>query len=244
MLPVFTRPRGSRNATFESGDTAAKDLNASARDSEFVLLKLGFAAASPDSLEAAVDVTAAGLKRPVHNLGVVQAFGAATSFTSSVTLCSGSAFVTSSPSSMTVFGFSSTLSSEATLGASRGTAFGIAGTTGTVDFCDCFGATGVVSPPVGRNCCMEEGVVGLVDPAFSDPGRLVKGVSGRGTSVSTGGSSLASGVGRCSTSGSGVVPCAMTGSSTGSADRCCVPFRFLRARLAGQGRSGLESHGS
>jgi hypothetical protein len=87
-------------------------------------------------------------------------------------------------------------------------------------------------------------VVGLVDPAFSDPGRLVKGVSGRGTSVSAGGSCLASGVGRWSTSGSGLVPCAMTGSSTGSADRCCVPFRFLRARLAGQGRSGLESHGS
>ncbi len=244
MLPVFTRPRGSRNATFESGDKAAKDLSASARDSEFVLLKPGFIAASPDSLEAAVDVTAAGLKRPVHNLGVVQAFGAALSFNTSVTLCSGSAFVTSPPSSLTVFGFSSTLSSEATLGASRGAAFGTAGTTGIVDFWDCLGATGVVSPPAGTNCGIEEGVVGLVDWAFSDPGRLVTGVSGRGTSVSAGGSSLASGVGRWSTSGSGLVPCAIIGSSTGSADRCCVPFRFLRARLTGQGRSGLESHGS
>ena len=57
-----------------------------------------------------------------------------------------------------------------------------------------------------------------------------------------------SAVGGCSTSdmvsGSGVVPCAMTGSSTGSADNCGKAFRFLRARLAGQGRSGLESQGN
>jgi hypothetical protein len=45
-------------------------------------------------------------------------------------------------------------------------------------------------------------------------------------------------------SGSGLVPCAIVGSSTGSADSCGVTLRFLRARLAGQGRSGLESHGS
>lgn len=79
-----------------------------------------------------------------------------------------------------------------------------------------------------------------MDSAFSDAGRLVKGVSGRGISASV--------VGFCSTSGadsgSGLVPCAIIGSSTGSVDNCGVTFRFLLARLAGQGRSGLESHGS
>jgi uncharacterized membrane protein len=90
---------------------------------------------------------------------------------SSVAACSVSSFVTSSPPSTPDFCVSSTLSSEAGLGASRGTVFGIAGTTSTVDFCGCFGATGVESPPAGRGgCCIEEGVVGLVDSAFSDAG--------------------------------------------------------------------------
>ena len=54
------------------------------------------------------------------------------------------------------------------------------GTAGRADFVG-FGATGVISPAAGREvCCVEEGVVGFVDSAVSDVGRLVKGVSGRG----------------------------------------------------------------
>jgi len=150
---------------------AVKDLKASASDSEFVLLKPGAAAARPDSLEAAVDVAAAGLKRPVHNFGVVHAFGAATSFASSEVPCSGSVFEVSWPPSMLAFGASSSLVSVAGFDASRGRAFGIAGTTGIVAFGSCLFATGVVSPPAGRACCcIDEGVVGLVDSAFSDAG--------------------------------------------------------------------------
>jgi hypothetical protein len=219
------------------------DLKASARDSEFVLLKPEAVAARPDSLEAAVDVATAGLKRPVHSLGVVQAFGAAASLASSVALGSASdtlVFVASSPSVPDFCG-SSTVCSGAGLGASRGMAFGIAGTTGTVDLCNCFGATGVVSRSAELEFfCIEDGVVGLVDSVFSDAGWLVEGVSGRGISMCA--------VSCCSTSdagsSSGVVPCAITGSSTGSADNCGVAFRFLRARFAGQGRSGLESQGN
>jgi hypothetical protein len=130
---VFTRPRGSRKATFESGEIALKDPNASARDSELVLLKPGVAAARPDSLDAAVGVVAAGLKSPVHSFGVVHAFGAATSLTSSVAPCSVSALVISCSPSMVGFCGSSALSSKTSLGVSRGTVFGIAGITGTVD---------------------------------------------------------------------------------------------------------------
>jgi len=111
-----------------------KDLNASARDSELVLLKPGVAAARPDSLEAAVDVAAAGLKRPVHSFGVVHAFGTAIPLTSSVALRSASTVVVSCSPSTLGFCASSALSSKAGLGVSRGTVFGIAGTTGTVDF--------------------------------------------------------------------------------------------------------------
>jgi hypothetical protein len=171
---VFTRPRGSRKETFESEETALNDLKASARDSEFVLLKPEAVAARPDSLEAAVDVAAAGLKRPVHSLGVVQAFGAVASLASSVAPGSASdtpVFVASCSPSVPDFCGSSAVCSGAGLGASRGIAFGIAGTTGTVDFCDCFGATGVVSPPAELEfCCIEDGVVGLVDSVFSDAG--------------------------------------------------------------------------
>jgi hypothetical protein len=102
------------------------------------------------------------------------------------------------------------------------------------------GATGVISPPAEIGCCIEDGVVGLVESVFSDAGWLVEGVSGRGI--------FASAVCCCPnsdvSSGSGVVPCAMTGSSTGSVVSCGAAFRFLRARLVGQGRSGLESHGN
>jgi hypothetical protein len=240
-LPVFTRPRGSRKAIFESGEIALKDLKASARDSAFVLLKPGVAAARPDSLEAAVDVAAAGLKRPVHSFGVVHAFGAAASLASSFPPFSASVLAISCSASMLGVRGSSGLSSEAGLGVSRGTAFGTAGITGAVDFEGCFGATGVVSPPTGRICCcVEDGVVGFVDSAFSDVGWLVKGDSGLGIFVSV--------IGCDSTfdvdSSSELAPCVIIGSSTGSADSCGIAFRFRRARLAGHERSGLESHGS
>ncbi len=170
---MFTRPRGSRKATFDSLEIALNNLNASASDSEFVLPKPGAAAARPDSLEAAVDVVTAGLKRPVHSFGVVQAFGAG-SLTSSVAPGSASAtsaFAASGPPSVADPRGSSPVFSGAGLGDSREAAFGIAGTTGTVDLCDFFGATGVVSPPAGIECCcIEDGVVGLVDSVFSDAG--------------------------------------------------------------------------
>lgn len=75
MLPVLTRPRGSRKATLESFDVALKDFKASAKDSALVLPKPGtIPAESPISPTAGV--VADGLKRPVHDFGVDQAFGA------------------------------------------------------------------------------------------------------------------------------------------------------------------------
>lgn len=135
------------------------------------MLGPGVAAARPDSLEAAVDVDTAGLKSPVQSFGVVHAFGAATSLASSPVPCSGAVFdVFSSPSSPAFRGSSSFISGVG-FDASRGRDFGIAGTTGIVDFGGCLDATGVVSPPDGRaGCCVEDGVVGLVDSAFSDAG--------------------------------------------------------------------------
>lgn len=58
----------------------------------------------------------------------------------------------------------------------------MAGMIGTAGFADrvALEATGVVSPAAGIDgCCTEDGVVGLVDSAWSEGGWLVDGVSGR-----------------------------------------------------------------
>jgi hypothetical protein len=74
--------------------------------------------------------------------------------------------------------------SKGVLGGTRAIAFRKAGMIGTAGRADLvgFGATGVISPAAGNeDCCVEEGVVGFVDSAASDVGRLVEGVSGRGS---------------------------------------------------------------
>lgn len=234
---MLTRPRGSRKATFASLDTALNDLKASASDSEFVLLKVGAAAFCPPSLEGVVDMAVAGLNSPVHSFGVVQAFGAAAPLLSSVGADSPSALVDCVTfSSTSVESFTSSVESpDAGLTASRDTVLGNAGITGTVTFWG-FGAIGVVSPPTGMLCCIEDGVVGLVDSSCSDAGWLVVGVSGRGM-VASAVVCWFSDIG----SGSEVD---IVGSSTGSPESCVAAFRFLRALLAGQGRSGLDSQGN
>jgi hypothetical protein len=173
MLPVLTRPRGSKKATRDSFDTALKDFKASVKDSELVLPMAGAAAARPDSLEAAVEVAATGLKRPVHSFGVVQALGGGeASLTSSV--CSVGASLDSVGSCWaSAAGFSVCAFSDVFAGAgliSRGIAFGRAGTTGTAGR-EGLGGTGVVSPAAGFDCWgIEEGVVGFVETVSSDTG--------------------------------------------------------------------------
>jgi hypothetical protein len=172
MLPVLTRPRGSKKATRDSFDTALKDFKASVKDSALVLPMAGAVAACPDSLEAAVEVAATGLKRPVHSFGVVQALGGgAASLTSSV--CSVEASFDSVGSCWaSAAGFSVCALSDVFAGAgliSRGIAFGRAGTTGTGR--EGLGGTGVVSPAAGIDCWgIEEGVVGFVETVSSDTG--------------------------------------------------------------------------
>jgi hypothetical protein len=73
----------------------------------------------------------------------------------------------------------------ACFGVSRTEVFGNAGmigTAGTVGFFAGFAATGVVSPGVAEDGCVEEGVVGVVEVFSSDWGWFVDGVSGRGIS--------------------------------------------------------------
>jgi hypothetical protein len=246
MFPVLTRPRGSKKATRDSFDTALKDFKASLKDSELDLLMVGPAAARPDSLEAAVEVAATGLKRPVHSFGVVQAFGGGeASLTSSV--CSVAASFNSVRSCWaSAAGFSVCALSDVFAGAGLGIAFGRAGTTGTAGR-EGLGGTGVVSPAAGIDCWgIEEGVVGFVETVSSDTGWLV-GVPGRGIIDSAVGSSAgicSVGIYCSSTSASASVSCEMIGSSTGAAESSAAGFRFLLVRLVGHGRSGLENQGS
>lgn len=103
-----------------------------------------------------------------------------------------------------------------------------------------------VTSPRGCACVDDEGVVGFVDSASSDIGRLVAGVSGRGTGSVTGWSGTGAATSSffsVSTSGSASAPCDMFGSSTDSAIVCGGAFRFRLAFLAGHGSSGIESHG-
>lgn len=239
---MLTRPRGSRNVTFESLDRALNDRNVSAKVSALDFPKLGSRAVWAPFFEVGA-AAVAGLNRPVHNFGVVQAFGGgeailASSFSSSAEL----AFLLPSCSVGGVevccgFGLSSAFS-DTGFGESFGVDLGIAGikgTAGTVDRWDGFGTMGVVSPGTGSvECCIEDGVVGFVDSACSDVAWLVKGVSGRCAAVSDGTGCVASALGACW----------MIGSSTGSADRWACGFLFRRGFLAGQGRSGCDNHGS
>jgi len=186
-LPVLTRPRGSRKATLESLDAALKVLSASARDSELVFPKPGAAAASPESLEAAVDVARAGLKRPVHSLGVDHALGGGdVSLASPVFGCSVGRVETaeaSCPDSGAEGGFcvassatffDTCFGSGAGFGVSLGIVFGRAGITGTagrVALGVGFNAKGVASPAARFGCClMEDGVVGFVESVVSEAG--------------------------------------------------------------------------
>ena len=132
---MFTRPRGSRNATFESLETVLNDRNASANVSALVFPKFaGTEARAPFFAASAAAV--AGLNSPVHNFGVAQAFGGGgATFSSSVTGSSELVFL-SPPCSATVSalccGFElSWASSDTGFAVSFWTAFGIAGITGT-----------------------------------------------------------------------------------------------------------------
>lgn len=130
---------------------------------------------------------------------------------------------------------SSEVFSELGFATSFGAALGSAGIMGSVGTAGRI-AFGVVSRwAESDGGCADDGVVGLVDSACSDAGRLVEGVSGRGIGVSA-----------CAGSSSTSVPatCWIFGSSTDSADNSVVTFFFRRGRLAGQGKSGLESQGS
>lgn len=216
---MLTSPRGSKNVTFESLDTALNDLNAWARDSEFDFPRVE-TEGPPLFVAADDDVVAAGLKRPAHALGLAQALGGGEiTLASSVAVSSDLApSVLFSVCSTSATAFcdcgSSRAFSDGALEESRATAFGRAGMIGTAGKADLvgFGATGVVSPAAGNDgCCVEEGVVGLVDSAASEVGRLVEGVSGRGIRGSVGASSSVSALGP-------VCSCWMFGSSTGSAD--------------------------
>jgi len=102
------------------------------------------------------------------------------------------------------------------------------------------GAIGVASPGTGKeDCAADDGVVGFVEAASSEAGRLVEGVSGRAIGVS--GDVVVSG---SNSSISTSTSCWIVGSSTASADNSTFCFLLLRARLAGHGRSDLESQGS
>jgi hypothetical protein len=172
MLPVLTRPRGPKKVTLDSFDTALKDFKASARDSALVLPRVGAAAARPDSLEAAVEVAAVGLKRPVHSFGVIQAFGGCEDSLSSPACSVEASFTSVESCKVSAVGFSVCAASGVFVGAglaSRGIAFGRAGTTGAG--LEGFGGTGVVSPAAGIDCWgIEEGVVGFVETVSSDTG--------------------------------------------------------------------------
>jgi hypothetical protein len=154
-LPVFTRPRGSRNATFASAEVALNSFKVSAKDSAFLPLNVG-TATDPESLCGPEDVVAAGLKSPVHSFGVVQAFGGGRATgTSSVEVWSEAELLgLFSACSILVAGVScccgsSVIFSGTGFGLSRGRDLGMAGiigTAGMVDLCGAFGAPGVILP--------------------------------------------------------------------------------------------------
>lgn len=238
-------PRGSKKATLESLDTALKDFNASATDSELDFPRVEIE--SPPLFAATDDnVAAAGWKMPAHAFGLPQALGGGElTLVSSAAVSSdlgASALSSVCSASATAFWdcISSAAFSEEALEESRATAFGkagIMGIAGKADFAG-FGATGVLSPADGNEgCCVEDGVVGFVDSAASEGGRLVEGVSGRGSRGSA----------RASSSGSALGPvssCWTFGSSTGSADSSDTCFLFRLDFLVGQGTSGCDCHGS
>jgi hypothetical protein len=189
MLPVLRSPRGSKKATFESLDTALNDLNASATDSE-----LDFPKVETDSPPLFVTDDVVGLKIPAHVFGFCQALGGGEIVLVSSVVSSdleASALSSICSTSTTAFGdcVPSTAFSEGGLDEGCATARGKAGMIGTAGKAGFVGfeATGVVSPAAGNEvCCAEEGVVGFVDSAASEVGRLVEGVSGRGRRGSTG----------------------------------------------------------
>ena len=173
----------------ESVEVAEKLLSVSANVSGFAALSEG-AATCPDSLEAAVEVAAPALNRPVQSFGVVQAFGTgAASFASSAAGCSvaGSVVAVEACSATgPALGASLAAFSGVALGVGRARDFGKAGIIGKAgggDLWTGLGGTGVLSPAV-TGTCEDEGVVGLVELASSDAGWLVEGVSGRGVCAS------------------------------------------------------------
>ena len=241
---MLTSPRGSKNATFESLDTASNDLSASAKDSALDFPKLG-AVVFPPLLDAAEEAVA-GLNRPAQAFGLAQALGGG----EMIVACSAGASLTTVAPSLFSFCSASGIAfstcgssgafSDTILVGSRATAFGSAGITGTAGKVDLlgFGATGVVSPGAGNEgCCIEDGVVGFVDSVASEAGRLVEGVSGRGSVGSA----------RAGSSVSALGPgwsCWMIGSFTGSADNCGACFFFRLGFLAGHGASGWDNQGN
>lgn len=198
MLPVLTSPRGSRNESFESLDSALKDLNASARDSDMDFPKVETVPCTP-LLAADKEAVAAGLKRPAHAFGLAQALGGGEMALASSAWVSSTAgicvLVSVCPTSAVgIWGCGSSWAfSDGGLEEFRATAFGKAGMMGTAGKANLvgFGATGVVSPAAGKEgCCVDDGVVGFVESAASEAGWLVEGVSGRGIEGSTGAGSV------------------------------------------------------
>jgi len=153
------RPRGSRNATFDSFDVALNDLRASANDSALFLPRVETRADWPGSLLAELDVAAVGLKMPVHNFGVVQAFGGGEATLMLSVPVSSDADVAMLPPSCSKSGTDACWGCElsdnfsaAGFEVSRGRVLGMAGTIGTggtIGLWEAFGAIGVASPGAG-----------------------------------------------------------------------------------------------
>src|SRR4051794_30818380 len=75
MLPVLTRPLGSRKAILESFASALKERNASANDSAFFLPNPAEPFCCPPLTAEVAEAAPDDPKSPVHALGVAQAFG-------------------------------------------------------------------------------------------------------------------------------------------------------------------------
>lgn len=181
------------------------------------------------------------MKRPVHDFGVVHAFGGRGALASlSSAVVEATVDSVALLSSMFLLGEAGCcgITSLACLGDSLGFVLemtGTMGTTGTFERAEALDATGVVSPAtLVEGCTAEDGVVGFVESNSSDAGWLVEGVSGRPavTASDPAESTLV------------LALCWMLGSSTGSDASGVDGFFLRRTRLAGQEASGLENQGS